>query len=68
MEARQKYYAAVMLHLFAGLICGYIAGYRAGQTLPLNPDHFKTPASSIESQYVTPEAIDCSKKSDMPCA
>ncbi len=67
MEARQKYYAVVTLHLFTGLVIGYIAGYRAGQTPPLNPDYFKIPAS-IESSYVTPEAEACSKEFDMPCA
>ncbi len=70
MEAKNKYYASVSLHLFAGLVFGYVAGYRAGQIPNLNPDHFKIPASpaSIESQYVAPEAEACSKKSPMPCA
>ncbi len=67
MEARKKYYATVTIHLLAGLVFGYIAGYRAGQIPNLNPDHFKIPAS-IESSYVKPEAAKCSKKSDMPCA
>ncbi len=67
MDAKQKYYAAAISHLFAGLIIGYISGFHAGQQPPLNPEHFKIPATE-SSSYVTPEASECSKKSSAPCA
>ncbi len=67
MDAKQKYYATAILNLFAGLVFGYISGFHAAQQPPLNPDHFKIPATE-SSSYVTPKASECARRTSAPCA
>ncbi|MFC1333158.1 MAG: hypothetical protein G8D91_00400 [gamma proteobacterium symbiont of Clathrolucina costata] len=63
MEAKNRYFAAVIVHLMLGIGIGYVAGQRDGTRPPINPSHFHLAAD----QLVDLEAAECSKRTGVPC-